>query len=171
MSGRVLEESYERYGPRWLTAGERRVFCVRLAAAFARYRLKHGQWSLSDPFVRGRVIGGVIAAWGRRFDSAWGRRMLARRGACARLRQIAEAGEQRRSYFQALALRSATVRRRHAWERKLDRTNPRLAAHARNVLDKTKCPPSSQRQEEAHRHTTGTRLMTVGSLSQLFAAR
>jgi hypothetical protein len=92
-----------------------------------------------DPFCRGRVIGGVAAAFKTgRLDAAWGRRMLSRRGVTARLTQIAVAGYQRRGYFSELGraggIASGVARRRRASERRLVLADPIRAAHARLVL-------------------------------------
>ena len=133
------EPALLRYVPAWLPPDQWAVFTGRLAAAFDRYRAAHGLWSLSDAMVRGRVIGGVAAAFkGNRLDSAWGRWMLAKRGGEARLRAIAEAGEQTRAYFQALGrwggIRSSVMRRQRARFNALAERDPALAAHAQALV-------------------------------------
>ena len=61
-----------RYVPAWLPPDQCAAFTGRLAAAFDRYRVAHGLWSLSDAMVR-RVIGGVAAAFkGKRLDRRGG---------------------------------------------------------------------------------------------------
>jgi hypothetical protein len=57
-------------------------------------------WSALTLDTRRRILGAPAAAFKcGRLDTRWGRRMLARRGARARLRSIAMASEQRWPYF------------------------------------------------------------------------
>jgi hypothetical protein len=142
-----------RYIPAWLPPEQCSAFTTRLAAAFERYEAAHGWRALSDALTRGRVVGGVASAFkSHRLDAAWGRGMLARRGALARLHQIAETGYQRRAYFEALGqaggIASGASRRRRSLERRLWLADPRLTAHAQAVLYERRrvpCSPTSER--------------------------
>jgi len=129
----------DRYVPAWLPPDQHAAFVARLAAAFERYEAAHGWRALSDTLTRGRLVGGVASAFkAGRLDPAWGRRMLARCAVRARLRQIAEAGYQRRAYFEDLGraggLASGGRRRQQARYRQLSARDPRLADHAQLVL-------------------------------------
>jgi len=100
----------DRYVPAWLPPDQHAAFVARLAAAFERYEAAHGWRALSDTLTRGRLVGGVASAFkAGRLDPAWGRRMLARCAVRARLRQIAEAGYQRRAYFEDLGRRAPSA--------------------------------------------------------------
>ncbi len=104
--------------PAWLPPTQRNAFRDRCLRAFARLQAKRGREALADPRTRRRIIGGVAAAFKcDRLNSAWGRRMLARKGARGLLRAIAEGGWQQREYFQSLG-RRGTLRRKESRERK-----------------------------------------------------
>ena len=88
--------------PAWLPPEQRDAFRERARRAFVRYAQTRG-WSALTLDARRRILGGLAAAFKcGRLDSRWGRTMLARRGAKARLRSVAMAGEQRRAYFAEL---------------------------------------------------------------------
>jgi len=104
--------------PTWLPPSQRNAFRDRCLRAFDRLEAKRGPEALADPRTRRRIIGGVAAAFKYdRLNSAWGRRMLAKRGARGLLRAIAEDGWQWREYFRAIGRRGA-VRRKEAKQRK-----------------------------------------------------
>ena len=120
--------------PAWLPAEDRDAFRERAQQAFVRWAKAHGQWTLT-PAVRRRIHGGLASAFkAGRLDARWGRTMRARRGAKARLRSIAMAGEQRRAYFAALGRLGG---RRTAAKRRLTTAHP----HVRQVL-RPRLPPS-----------------------------
>ena len=101
--------------PAWLPPQDRDRFRERAHQAFVRWAAARG-WSALTLDARRRILGGVAVAFKYgRLDARWGRTMLARRAAQARLRSIARAGEQRRAYFAELGRlggrRSAATRR------------------------------------------------------------
>jgi hypothetical protein len=127
------EQALRRYIPPWLPSDQHAEFLRRLAAAFERYCDGRGEHALADVLARGRVIGGVASAFKfRRLESTWGGAMRRRRGGLARLRQIAEAGFQRRAYYAAIG--------RLGWDRlkvirQLQAMPPHVGQHAKVVLE------------------------------------
>ena len=120
--------------PAWLPPEFDGAFRERAVRAFARLAAARG-WRALTPFVRGRILGGLAAAFKcGRLDPRWGRTMLARRGAQARLRSIAMAGEQRRAYFAELGRLGG---RRTAAARRWATAHP----HVRQVLRPRRPPP------------------------------
>jgi hypothetical protein len=120
--------------PAWLAAEHREAFRERAHQAFARWAERRG-WAALTPFMQGRILGGLAAAFKyRRLDRRWGRRMLARRGGQARLQSIAMAGEQKRAYFTELGRLGG---RRAAAARRWATAHP----HVRQVLRPRRPPP------------------------------
>ena len=120
--------------PAWLPPEQRDAFRERAQRAFIRLAQARG-WSALTLDARRRILGGVAAAFKcGRLDPRWGRTMLARRGAQARLRSIAMAGEQRRAYFVELGRRGG---RRSAAKRRLASAHP----HVLQVLQSRHHPP------------------------------
>ena len=119
--------------PAWLPPQDRDRFRERAHQAFVRWAAARG-WSALTSDARRRILGGVAAAFKfGRLDPHWGRRMLARRGAQARLRSIAMAGEQKRAYFAELGRLGG---RRAAAKRRLATAHP----HVLQVL-RPRCQP------------------------------
>ena len=113
--------------PSWLPSERRDAFRERAIRAFSRWVATRG-WGALTPKARRRILGGLATAFKfDRLDPRWGRTMLAWRGARARLRGIAMAGEQRRAYFADLGRRGG---RRSAANRRLAGAHP----HVRRVL-------------------------------------
>ena len=120
--------------PAWLPPEQRDAFRERAHQVFARWAAAHG-WGALTPGVRRRIHGGVAVAFKYgRLDSRWGRTMLARRAAQARLRSIAMAGEQKRAYFAELGRLGG---RRAAAKRRLATAHP----HVLQVLRPRRQPP------------------------------
>jgi len=120
--------------PAWLPPEQRDAFRERARRAFVRYAQTRG-WSALTLDARRRILGGLAAAFKYgRLDSRWGRTMLARRGAQARLRSIAMAGEQKRAYFAELGRLGG---RRSAATRRLATAHP----HVLQVLQSRHHPP------------------------------
>jgi len=120
--------------PAWLPPEQRDAFREGARRAFVRYAQTRG-WSALTLDARRRILGGLAAAFKcSRLDPRWGRTMLARRAAQARLRSIAMAGEQRRAYFAELGRLGG---RRSAAKRRLSIAHP----HVLQVLRPRHQPP------------------------------
>ena len=120
--------------PAWLPPEQRDAFRERARRAFVRYAQTHG-WSALTLDARRRILGGVAVAFKYgRLDARWGRTMRAWRGAKARLRSIAMAGEQKRAYFAELGRLGG---RRSAAKRRLATAHPRVL----EVLRHRRQPP------------------------------
>lgn len=103
----------------------------RSVRAFERYQSQRGSRALLNPSNRRRIVGGLAAAFKLgRLDSTWGRHMLAKRGAKAGLRTIADAGEGCYAHFAAIGreggIRSGSARRLRAEAQRLAAAHPRI---------------------------------------------
>jgi len=106
------------YVPVWLPVALHRAFARRLHAALQREQARQRRAGIRGQaavLARGRVIGGVVAAFQyNRCSSTWGRAMHRRKGQQGLQRQLAARGVSQREYMTSLGRRGgqATARRR-----------------------------------------------------------